>query len=129
MSDRFSKEFADRPFDPADYEFVLNSLDRTIRSLDPPRHISGQELLAGLGRDARREFGPMAAHVLSQWGIEAGRDVGTIVFDLVDHGILARTEDDTPEDFEVVADFPARLEADYYRDHPGFADSGDRRPG
>lgn len=125
MPIRFSEEFADRPFHPAAYEFVLHSLDRTIRSLDPPRHISGQELLAGLGRDARREFGPLAAHVLTQWGIGAGRDVGTIVFDLVDRGILARTEDDRPEDFETAEDFPARLEADYYRDHPGFADGGD----
>lgn len=129
MSLRFDEEFADRPFHPAAYEFVLASLDRTIRSLDPPRHISGPELLAGLGRDARREFGPMAAHVLAHWGIEAGGDVGTIVFDLVDRGVLARTEDDHPEDFAEVEDFPARLEADYYRDHPGFADSGDRRRG
>lgn len=129
MSHRFSEEFADRPFRPEAYEFVLHSLDRTIRSLDPPRHISGRELLAGLGRDARREFGPMAAHVLHHWGIGAGRDVGTIVFDLVDRGILARTEDDRPEDFETIEDFPARLERDYYRDHPGFADAGDHRNG
>jgi uncharacterized repeat protein (TIGR04138 family) len=125
----FSETFADRPFHALAYEFVLQSLDRTIHSLDPPRHISGLELLDGLHRDARREFGPMAAHVLFHWGITSGPDVGTIVFDLVDRGILARTEDDQPEDFAVVEDFLGRLEADYYRDHPGFADSGDRMGG
>ncbi len=129
MPVRFSETFADRPFNALAYEFVLQSLDRTIHSLDSPRHISGLELLDGLHRDALREFGPMAAHVLFHWGITGGPDVGTIVFDLVDSGILARTEEDQPEDFAVVEDFLGRLEADYYRDHPGFADSGDRMGG
>jgi uncharacterized repeat protein (TIGR04138 family) len=129
MAARFSEEFADRPFHPLAYEFVLQSLDRTIRSLDPPRHISGLELLDGLHRDARHEFGPMAAHVLFHWGITGGPDVGTIVFDLVERGILARNEEDQPGDFAVVEDFLGRLEANYYRDHPGFADSADRRAG
>ncbi|RKZ13948.1 hypothetical protein DRQ53_01350 [bacterium] len=124
MAIHFSEEFADRPFHPTAYEFVLASLDRTIRSFDPPRHVSGREVLDGLGRDANGEFGPMAAHVLFHWGIRSGPDVGSIVFDLVDRGVLARTEEDRPEDFEIEGDFLDRLEADYYRDHPGFAEPG-----
>lgn len=127
MPIRFEEEFADRPFHPAAYEFVLQSLDRTIRACDPPRHVSGTEVLAGVRRDAHEQFGPMAAHVLFHWGIRGGPDVGTIVFDLVDRGILARTEDDRPEDFAKVDDFLGELEAGYYRDHPGIDDRGDRR--
>jgi len=125
MEIRFSEEFAGRPFDPAAYEFVLQSLGRTIRGCDPPRHVSGQEVLQGLHRDAQDHFGPMAAHVLQHWGIHGGPDVGTIVFDLVERGILARTEDDRPEDFARVKDFLGELEAAWYRDHPGFAETTD----
>lgn len=127
MQIRFEEEFADRPFNPAAYEFVLHSLDRTIRTCDPPRHVSGQEVLTGLRRDAYEQFGPMAAHVLFHWGITGGPDVGTIVFDLVERGILARTEDDRPEDFAKGDNFLQELEAGYYRDHPGFVDRGERR--
>lgn len=129
MAIRFSEEFSDRPFHPGAYEFVLASLDRTIRSFNPPRHISAQELLDGLGGHAWGEFGPMAAHVLFHWGIRHGSDVGTIVFDLVDRGILARTDEDQPEDFAAGADFIGRLDTDYYADHPGFVEPGDRRAG
>ena len=129
MPIRFNEEFADRPFHPAAYEFVLRSLDRTIRGFDPPRHVSGAEVLAGLSRDAREQFGPMAAHVLFHWGITGGPDVGTIVFDLVERGVLARTDEDQPEDFADAGDLLAQLESDYYRDHPGFADSGQRKAG
>lgn len=126
---RFSEEFAGRPFRPAAYEFVLASLDRTIRSFDPPRHVTGQEVLAGIARDASGEFGPMAAYVLFNWGIAEGSDVGTIVFDLVERGILARTEEDRPEDFAIAEDFLDRLEREYHASHPGFADREDRRAG
>jgi uncharacterized repeat protein (TIGR04138 family) len=128
MQIRFDEEFADRPYHPGAYEFVLQSLHRTIRSFDPPRHVSGQEVLAGLSRDAREQFGPLAAHVLFHWGIKAGPDVGTIVFDLVDRGVLARREEDRLEDFDG-SGFLDRLEAEYYRDPPGFADPGERRAG
>jgi uncharacterized repeat protein (TIGR04138 family) len=84
-------------------------------------------VLDGLRRDAHEQFGPMAAHVLFHWGITGGPDVGTIVFDLVDRGILARTEDDRPEDFAMVDDFLGVLEATWYRDHPGFEERADRR--
>ena len=127
MPIRFEEEFADRPFHPAAYEFVLQSLDRTIRACNPPRHVSGMEVLAGVRRDAHEQFGPMAAHVLFHGGIAGGPDVGTIVFDLVERGVLARTEDDRAEDFAKVDDFLGDLEASYYRDHPGLDDREDRR--
>jgi uncharacterized repeat protein (TIGR04138 family) len=127
MPIRFDEEFADRPYHPAAYEFVLQSLDCTIRACDPPRHVTGMEVLAGVRRDAHDQFGPMAAHVLFHWGISGGPDVGTIVFDLVDRGILARTEDDRPEDFAKVDDFLGELEATWYRNHPGFDERADRR--
>ena len=79
MKIRFDEEFADRPYNPAAYEFVLQSLDRTIRICDPPRHVSGGEVLAGLRRDAHEQFGPMAAHVL-----EGGPDFRLLVKNAID---------------------------------------------
>jgi uncharacterized repeat protein (TIGR04138 family) len=47
----------------------------------------------------------MARTVLEHWGIHSTRDLGDIVFALVDLGVLLRQDDDSPDDFEDVFDF------------------------
>ena len=73
------------------YLFVREALDRTqqtiaTRSLDEVRHVSGQELLAGIREFALAEFGPMTMMVLGEWGIRSTRDFGEIVFNMVENG-------------------------------------------
>lgn len=109
-----------RPYRPEAYEFVMQALDVTLRSLERPRHVSGQELLSGIRSCAVTEFGPMAKHVLNCWGVHTTRDFGEIVFDLVQRGILAKTEDDDIGDFQEGFDFAEAFERDYYEDHPAF---------
>ena len=43
---------------------------------------------------------PMAKRVLAEWGITCCADIGCIVFNLVNAGLLGKTEDDSLEDFE-----------------------------
>jgi uncharacterized repeat protein (TIGR04138 family) len=106
------------------YAFVMDGLDHTVRELDERRHISGPELLAGLCRFARRRFGMMSYDVLRAWGIRSGGDVGDIVFQLVDAGILARREEDSREDFDTPLDLKQVLE-DAYFDSSEAHDAGD----
>ncbi len=64
--------------------------------------MSGKELLEGIREYALNEFGPMTLALLREWGIHACEDFGNIVFNLVEHGVLAKTEEDTREDFKNV---------------------------
>jgi uncharacterized repeat protein (TIGR04138 family) len=69
------------------------------------RHITGQELLNGIRDYALAQFGPMAITVFEEWGIRKCPDFGEIVFNMVEIGLLAKTESDTRADFEGGYDF------------------------
>ncbi len=96
------------------YAFVMDGLDHTVRALDERRHVSAEELLDGLCRFARDKFGMLAYDVLRSWGVTTGRDVGDIVFHLIDAGILSRREEDTREDFDTALDLKRALEDTYF---------------
>lgn len=100
-------------YHPTAYLFVLAALHKVIEGLPSPRHISGQELAEGVRDLALERFGPMARTVLEHWGISATRDLGDIVFALVDCGVLLRQDDDSPEDFDDVFDFEDAFEKRY----------------
>lgn len=87
------------------YFFVRDGLDYTVRKLEKPRHVSGKELLEGLREYALAEYGPVAKRVLSEWGINQCVDFGNIVFNLVNEGLLGKTEEDSIEDFMEGYDF------------------------
>ena len=97
------------------YHFVREALDftqelikRRGESLPRPalgHHITGQELLSGIKDFALVQFGPMSRCVLEEWGITRCEDFGAIVFNLVEHQILSKTEKDRPEDFSGGYDF------------------------
>ena len=91
------------------YLFVMQALDRVVRRLPQPRHVSGQELLRGAVELARDQFGPLAYTVLREWGVAASPDVGRIVFQLVDAGLLGREPSDRLEDFEGGLELAAEL--------------------
>src|SRR5690606_42075421 len=91
-------------FDPDAYDFVREALDFTQQRMasvggDARRHVTGQQLLEGIRLYALREFGPMAITVFESWGITRCEDFGEIVFNLVDHRFLRKTESDQREDF------------------------------
>ncbi len=85
------------------YIFVKEALDHTQKSIGNLRgrirHVSGQELLEGIRDYALSQFGPMTPTVLEEWGIRTCQDFGEIVFNLVDFGVLAKTEKDSRADF------------------------------
>jgi uncharacterized repeat protein (TIGR04138 family) len=100
----------DKRFDGDAYLFLKESLDFTLSELRSEesiehRHVSGPELLEGLREFSLREFGPMAATVLENWGIRSCEDIGEMVFQLINAGAFGKSEEDMPEDFSGVYDF------------------------
>ncbi len=97
------------------YYFVRRALHYTVKTITEKakrsvQHISGVQLLEGFRTYTLEEFGPMAMTVLESWGIRETMDVGAIIFNLVEHGVLGKTEKDSIEDFKDVYDFPEVFE-------------------
>lgn len=92
------------------YVFVREALDHTQKLVlkenkGQMRHVSGQELLDGIRLFALGQFGPMTLTVFDEWGVKSCLDFGEIVFNMVEIGLLAKTDHDTPTDFEKGYDF------------------------
>lgn len=92
------------------YHFVREALDFTQKMVgkmkpDEIRHVSGQQLLDGIRKYALEQFGPMSLYLLHEWGLRTCEDFGEIVFNLVEQGVLKKTEKDTRADFQNGYDF------------------------
>jgi uncharacterized repeat protein (TIGR04138 family) len=103
----------DPRYKPDSYLFVINAVEFTMLRLKRRGHVSGQELLAGIRQLAQSEFGPMAKPVLESWGVRTTNDFGEIVFNLVEEGVLGKTEHDSREDFKDIYDFDEVFERQY----------------
>jgi len=95
------------------YDFVAGALDYTQGKLDKPRHVSGQELLEGIREYGLERFGLMARTVFENWGVKTTVDFGNIVFNMVNAGLLAKTEKDSIEDFKDGYDFKEAFDKGY----------------
>jgi len=95
------------------YEFVREALDYTRVWMERKGHVSGQELLEGIRKYALEQFGPMSKTVLNMWGIKNCEDFGRIVFNLVEQRVLAKTPQDSIEDFREGYDFDEAFEKPY----------------
>ena len=94
------------------YLFVKDALDYTQKTVIKQnrgnlRHVTGQELLHGIRDYALAQFGPMTQMVFAEWGINRCEDFGEIVFNMVEIGLLGKTEKDRREDFANGYDFDA----------------------
>ncbi len=103
----------DRRYQREAYLFLREALDHTQKMLakasretrsgakeESIRHVSGRELLGGIRALALEQFGPMAATVFAEWGVHQCEDFGEIVFNMVDNRLLAKTKEDTRDDFK-----------------------------
>jgi uncharacterized repeat protein (TIGR04138 family) len=109
------------------YQFVLEALAHTRklqerehkepkspkRGAPEEQHVTGQQLLAGVRDLALESFGPMAMAVLEEWGIRSCQDIGEIVFLMVEHKLLKKTDKDSRADFENGYDFFATFRKPY----------------
>lgn len=106
------------PYPSEAFHFVSEGLAHTVQSIhgqrddsqemaptDNSRHINGRQLCLGLRSYALQRYGLLARTVLYRWNIKGTEDFGNIVFAMVDAGLMRKTDEDTPEDFQQVFDF------------------------
>lgn len=94
------------------YAFLCAALEHTVKiqqKEEEARHVTGQELLAGLRDLAVQEFGPMALFVLNEWGIHQSSDVGNMVYNFINIGYFGKNETDNIEDFSDGVDLQEAL--------------------
>ncbi len=87
----------DGRYDARAYDFtlqVIHELGEEVKG-----HASGQEVLDWFRDLALDAYGPMAYAVLDDWGVHNCQDVGEIVFNLCDAGLIGKTENDSKADF------------------------------
>jgi len=110
---------ADARFHRDAYLFMREALDFTQKLVGREnqgkvRHVTGQELLDGLRQYALQQFGPMSMTVFEEWGIHNCQNFGEIVFNMVEIGLLAKTDKDTRDDFHTGYDFTEAFRKPYW---------------
>lgn len=103
----------DSRYAPDAYEFINDAVIFTVKLFEQEkgksRHVTGVELLIGVKELAIKKFGPMSYEIFQEWGIRDGMAVGNIVFNMLDYGLLSKTEKDSIEDFSVAFNFEEEL--------------------
>jgi|SRR4051794_38077499 uncharacterized repeat protein (TIGR04138 family) len=105
------------------YEFMFEALSHTQEMVgrvpiggETPgeeHHVSGKEILDGTVELAREEFGFLARTVFSHWGLRRTDDVGEVVFNLIEAGLLSKTDSDNRADFQDLFDLDRALAEGY----------------
>lgn len=87
---------------PDAYHFMRSALDSASRRFNKTSenpHLTAEELYLGFSAALLEEYGPMAQAVSEHWGIFSSRDVGAIVYHLIEVGVFGRQESDTQAQF------------------------------
>jgi uncharacterized repeat protein (TIGR04138 family) len=100
------------------YQFVRDALSYAHDELgmgpaesedaDDPQaeaHLTGQQLCEAIRLFAIEQYGLMARLVLENWGVSRTGDFGDIVYNLIEIGLMKKSEADRREDFDGVYDF------------------------
>lgn len=102
------------------FEFVQRGLSFTVHRIHGKRsdpkgtlHVSGPELCEGLRDFAQMQWGMLARTVLARWSITSTWDFGCIVFAMIEHGLMQKTDEDEIEDFRGVFDFRSAFDQQY----------------
>jgi uncharacterized repeat protein (TIGR04138 family) len=101
------------------YHFLREALDFTQKIVSKEnrgsvRHVTGQELLDGLRQYALQQYGPMTVTVFEEWGVTNCKDFGELVFNMVESGLLAKTDRDSRDDFQDGYDFTEAFRKPYW---------------
>ena len=97
----------DKRFQEEAYSFVMECLHyyNQKNEIKPGQHITAKDLLEGIKDYALQSFGPMALFTLNSWGLSETKDIGIIVFNMIDSGLMGKTENDSLEDFSNIFEF------------------------
>ncbi len=97
--------------------FTQSRLGRSVPSnseaAGAEHHVTGAELVDGYLGLATHQFGRMSRTVLKVWGINKTDDIGEIVFNLIESGLLGKADTDQRSDFHNLCDLDATLVDSY----------------
>jgi len=96
----------DGRFSPSAVRFVYEGLGYTAKKITTDqKHVSGQTLCEGLRNFAIEKWGRLALMVLNTWGVKTTRDLGEIVYLLIENKWMSAQPTDSIDDFNDVFDF------------------------
>ena len=102
----------DGRYPPEAFAFLHEGLNHAVQEVyrgqagaEGQHHVSGQELCRGLRDLAIERWGLMAQAVLTKWNIRRTIDFGNMVYLLIEHHYMRKTDDDSIDDFRDVYDF------------------------
>lgn len=96
------------------YEFIRDVFSHA----GADQELTARQLLEAISELARQEFGHLAATVFRQWGVRSAREVGEIVADLMQVGLIEAGAGDAPHDFHDAFDLETALAASQVIDIP-----------
>ncbi|MHC4294867.1 MAG: Minf_1886 family protein [Planctomycetota bacterium] len=103
---------ADGRYPPEAYAFLHDGLSRAAKQVhgvaaptSGEHHVTGQEICEAIRELAIERWGMMARTVLAKWNIRRTIDFGNMVYLMISHGFMHKTEEDSLEDFHDVYDF------------------------
>jgi len=91
------------------YEFMMQALWFTQKKLQRTAHVSAKELLDGARDFGLNQYGPMTKSVFEHWGVKSTDDFGEIVFNMIDHNLMKKSDRDCRQDFKNVYSFEETL--------------------
>jgi len=101
----------DGRYPPEAYAFLNEGIARAAHEVygrvddDGPHHVTGQQLCCALRDHAIDRWGPLAGTVLSHWNVHATIDFGNMVYLMIEHGWMSKSEEDRLDDFRGVYEF------------------------
>ncbi len=100
------------------FSFLHEGLTKAVRDVHGgetgpagQRHVTGAQLCRSLKDLAIEKWGLLARVVLEKWNIRATIDFGNMVYLLITHNYMRKTEEDSLEDFRDVYSFPEAFSA------------------
>ena len=88
-------------------------MDTPSASKRVERHMSGQELCEAIRQFSLNQFGYMSKVVLNEWGIFSTSDFGNIVYNMINAGLMRKSDNDRRSDFENVYDFDTEFDTNF----------------
>lgn len=94
------------------YAFLQEGMSKAAKTvygeeiiMGSPKHVTGQQICLSLRDLAIERWGQLAQAVLLKWNIRCTMDFGKMVYLLIEHRFMKKTDEDRIEDFQDVYDF------------------------
>ncbi len=92
-------------YDAEAYHLLDRTMNFASSVLELEGHLTAQQLHLCYCKLAEEEYGVLASELLAHWGLETPSDLGQIVYNLIEVGVLGKNNDDDQADFDHLPDF------------------------